>query len=269
MVQASRESAKEATARAAVQLVKEDDFLAIGSGSTVDLTIKALAEKFKGPRRPTMAAASRQSEALMKKLGLQVTPIEEVESFRLMLDGADEVAPDLSLIKGGGGAHLREKLLAKMSKELVIMVDYSKLVKRLGEKSLLPIEVVPFAVSYVGREFHKMGLEPTQRHVHEENSSVPFITDNGNYILDCRLAEAPDEPAEFDRSLKNIVGVVETGLFIGMASRIYIGMPNGRVEEFHPIHGKKQSKLPPVLGEALLERMNRSSRIVPDSGSKQ
>jgi len=263
MTHVTRESAKAATAKAAMQLVRENDVLAIGSGSTVDLTIHALAERFKGGRMPTMVAASRQSESLMNRLGLPLTPLEEVESFRLMLDGADEVAPDLSLIKGGGGAHLREKLLAKMSKELVIMVDYSKLVKRLGEIALLPVEVVPFAVPYVGRELNNRGLEPTLRHIHSEDNSVPFITDNGNNILDCRLSKGPDDPSELDLSLKSIVGVVETGLFVGMASRIYIGMPNGRVEEFHPTHGRKQSKLHPVLEEALLERMNRSKRIVP------
>jgi ribose 5-phosphate isomerase A len=268
MTPVSRESAKEATAKAAMQLVRENDTLAVGSGSTVDIMIKALAEKFEGPHKPRIVAASRQSESLLKKYGFPLTPLEEIESFRIMLDGADEVAPDLSLIKGGGGAHLREKLLAKMSKQLVIMVDYSKLVKRLGEKTLLPLEVVPFALPYVGRELDKRGLEPTLRHVHEEERNTPFVTDNGNNIIDCRLSKEPDDPTELDQSLKSIVGVVETGLFVGMASQIFIGMPDGRVEEFHPHQGRKNARLPSVLGEALMDHMTRSKRLVPDASSK-
>ncbi len=231
------ENEKIRAARAAAQLVPEDATVALGSGSTAHHAIKALAARFPGGGGLRCVASSRRSEEIARRYALQIISLEEVERFDLMLDGADEVAPNLTLIKGGGGAHFREKLLARMSERLVIMVDHTKLVRRLGTRSPLPIEVVPFAVPFVARELSRRKLLPTLRMSSAsslEGEPLPFVTDNGNHVLDCRVPTDLHEEASWDAELRAIPGVIETGLFVNMAHLVLVGLPDGRVEELRP-----------------------------------
>lgn len=245
---------KRHAARAAAALVPQDGTIALGSGSTAQMAIEAIAARFPGGGGLCCVAASRKSEEIARKFALQIVPLEEVESFDLMVDGADEVAPNLTLIKGGGGAHFREKLLARMSKQLVILVDHTKLVRRLGTRSPLPVEVVPFSVPYVARELTRQGLMPTLRMSHAtspEGDPLPFVTDNGNQVLDCRIpAEVANEKV-FDQEIRSVAGVVETGLFVGMAKLVLVGMPDGRVEELRPRSPTPRAAIPSLLEETL------------------
>lgn len=250
------ESEKIRAARTAVRLVPEDATLAIGSGSTAHHAIKALAARFPGGGGLRCVASSRRSEEIARRFSLQIISLEEVERFDLMIDGADEVAPNLTLIKGGGGALFREKLLARMSNQLVIMVDHSKLVRRLGERSPLPVEVVPFAVPYVARELQRRALLPTLRMSSSttvEGEPLPFVTDNGNHVLDCRVPTEVLDERSWDEELRSTPGVVETGLFVGMAQLVLVGLPDGRVEELRPREAVRRPSAISVLEGALGE----------------
>lgn len=242
-----KDKAKELAAMEGAKLVKPGEITAIGSGSTVDLLLKALSLRFPTKEeRPRLVTASSNSDKVATRLGFEVIPLEEVESFRIMLDGADEVDQALTLIKGGGGAHTREKLLARMSKCLVIMVDYSKLVRNIGRRFPIPVEVVPFAVPQVMKEIRKLSIDPRLR-TKPGDDDVPFVTDNGNQVLDCTLGQAVDDAAALDQSISRIVGVVETGLFIGMTSHLLVGTPNGDVEDITPGPGASEAVLKVIV----------------------
>ncbi len=224
----AQESAKQEVAEAAVQRVDPSQPLALGSGSTVLWVARALARRFASSRPPHLVVASRGLEEVCRQLGLPLSSLEEVQEFPLMLDGADEVDPHLDLLKGGGGALFREKLLARMSRELLILVDGSKRVPRLGTRHPLPVEVVPFARPYVQKRMQALGLFASVRR--RPDSSQPYRTDNGNEILDGRLPEAPFDARELDRALHEIPGVVETGFFLGMANRVWVSAAPGHME---------------------------------------
>ena len=168
------------------------------------------------------------TEELARSLGIPVRGIRGDDRFDLMLDGADEVSPSLDLTKGGGGALLREKLLARLSSEVVIMVDPTKLVATLGERHPIPVEVVPFSAPVVQQEADALGYRVEHRSTPEGG---PFRTDNGNEILDLFPREPLRAPGDADASLRRLVGVVETGIFVGLADRVVIGRPDGTVEE--------------------------------------
>jgi ribose 5-phosphate isomerase A len=146
-----------------------------------------------------------------------------------MLDGADELTPKLELTKGGGGALFREKFLARLARELVIMVDASKLVDRLGSTHPIPVEVVPFARPVLTHQIAALGFGVTLRLSPE--TERPWRSDNGNEILDLKPLAPIDDPARLDRTLHDLTGVVETGLFIGLARRAFIGQDDGTVRE--------------------------------------
>ena len=217
------EEEKERTARAAVQRVRAGARLALGTGSTTGRMVRALAERFPKGEGLTLVASSRATEQLAVELGLTVRPVAAGDRFDLMLDGADEVSPRLDLTKGGGGALLREKLLARLSEELVIMVDHTKLVAFLGEKSPIPIEVVPFARPILAQEWESRGHRVTLRRLGDGKGI--YRTDNGNEILDLRPAKPIADPRAFANELKEMTGVVETGIFPGMATLVLIGHP--------------------------------------------
>ena len=217
---------KQAAAAHAVQGVREGMALALGSGSTVEMAARALAERFPRGTGLRLAVASEGMESRMRSLGLPLTPLSEIDRFDLMLDGADEVDPELDLLKGGGWALFREKLLARMSRSLEIMVDRSKLVDHIGRDHPLPLEIVPFARPYVLRELSRRGLEGHLRRRPDGTDR----TDNGNEILDVKLPGPSLSLSALDQELRTIPGVVETGLFLGMAARVYVGLPSGKVE---------------------------------------
>jgi len=199
----------------------------LGTGSTADLFLQALAAAIKDGRVRDVRGVptSRQSERRAQHLNIPLATLAECPRPDVTIDGADEVAPNLDLIKGLGGALLREKIVAQNSRKLVIIADASKAVARLGTKAMLPVEVVPF-----GHETHEaflrsLGATPTLR----RSGDAAYLTDNGNYLYDCRFSGI-DDPDALDLALRRRAGVVETGLFVGMASVALIA-DQERVEE--------------------------------------
>lgn len=222
------ETAKAVAAGYAVgQHVRPGQRIALGTGSTAAHAVRYLAERF--PDRPfDCVASSRATEELARSLGIPVRSLHGDDRFDLMLDGADEVSPALDLTKGGGGALFREKLLARLSDELVVLVDPTKLVRALGERHAIPIEVVPFARPVV---VHRVEARGYRAQLRRESDGRTFRTDNGNEVLDLTPANPLRDPAAEERALRDLPGVVETGLFVGLAGRVVVGHPDGHVEE--------------------------------------
>lgn len=195
----------------------------LGTGSTakiaVDLIGRKLSDNFQIIGMPTSVKTEEQA----KNLGINLIEIDQAETIDIAIDGADEVAPDLSLIKGLGGALLREKKVEKKAKELIIIVDESKIVERLGE-GFLPVEVSIENHELTKKEITKLGCTAELR---TEDGSLPFVTDNQNYIYHCRFENGIESPRELDNNLLGIDGVVDTGLFIDMASKVIIGTSDG------------------------------------------
>jgi ribose 5-phosphate isomerase A len=221
------ERAKRAAAEHAVRSLRPGLRLALGTGSTAAHAVRAIAARFPGERFDCVAS-SRATEELATGLGLSVRPLRGEDRFDVLLDGADEVSPTLALTKGGGGALLREKLLARLSRERVILVDPSKLVRHLGERSPVPVEVVPFARAVLEAEFGRMGYGVGLR---AGAGGAAYRTDNGNEILDLTPPAPLLDPEATERALRAPTGVVETGIFVGLADRVVIGHPDGTVEE--------------------------------------
>ena len=168
---------------------------------------------------------SRETEGLARGLGLPLTDFSEVGELDLAIDGADEVDPKCNLIKGGGGALLREKIVASASSRVIIVVDETKLVDHLGAFPL-PVEVLPFGWQRTLRRLERLGCKAALR----ERGGEPFLTDNGNYILDCRFGRI-DDPPGLEQEIDLIPGVVESGLFLGLADLVLVGRREGMVEE--------------------------------------
>jgi ribose 5-phosphate isomerase A len=221
--------AKAAAARAAVARLSEGESVALGTGSTTAFAIREIARRFPKGDSLQLVSSSTGSEALAAELGLPIRGLAAGDRFRWMIDGADEVSERLDLTKGGGGALLREKLLARLSERLLVIVDASKQVRTLGSRVPIPIEVVPYARPYIIGEVERMGDRARVRLARP--GGPPLQTDNRLEIVDVTPAKPIDDPAEFDRRLHAIPGVVETGLFLGMADRVYVGRPDGSVQE--------------------------------------
>lgn len=224
---------KDLASRAAVRRVHAGAKVALGTGSTAAYAVRALAERFPKGGLDCVSSSLATAE-LAVSLGLSVRPLSEEDQFDVMLDGADEVDPRLAMTKGGGGALLREKVLARLSKEVLILVDHTKLVPRLGTRSAIPIEVVPFARPAVVRHLKEHRIASVLR---AGPDGRPRLTDNGNEILDLTPPGPLDDPASLEQELRGIPGVVETGLFLGLASRVYVGFPDGTVQEILPGSG--------------------------------
>ncbi|MEW6222395.1 MAG: ribose-5-phosphate isomerase RpiA [Candidatus Hadarchaeota archaeon] len=216
----SVEDWKIAAAEAAAKLVRAGTVVGLGSGTTVAEVVGAIARL-----RPkaTFVPASSSTEKLAKKLGLKLDSLNNHDKLDLAIDGADEVDPKFNMIKGHGGAHTREKLVAAAAKRLVIVVDSTKLVLRIGERSPVPVEVLPFAVGYAERELLALGGHPKLRAVAGQK---PFVTDNGNYILDVKFHRISD-PEKLELEINKILGVVENGIFVGMADEVLVGHEGG------------------------------------------
>ncbi|MGI0053766.1 MAG: ribose-5-phosphate isomerase RpiA [Thermoplasmata archaeon] len=219
---------KRAAAIAAAARVPRGTVLALGTGSTAELSLDAIAKRFPDGGGLSCVASSGATEARARALGLPLRPLEEVDGFDLMIDGADEATIRLELTKGHGGALLREKLLARLSREVIIAVDESKMVDRLGARRSIPVEIVPFARPALLRALERRGLGPELRRT---PSGAPELTDNGNELVDLVGAGPIEDPAGLDRELKGWTGVVETGIFVGIAHRLLLGRPDGSVEE--------------------------------------
>lgn len=221
-------SPKQRAAEAAMKYVKDRMVVGLGTGSTADLFLQALATAIREGRVKDVRGVptSRQSERRAQHLGIPLTTLVESPRPDVTIDGADEVAPNLDLIKGLGGALLREKMVAQDSKRLVIIADADKAVSKLGAKAMLPVEVVQFAHEAHEGFLRALGATPALR----RSGDAVFVTDNGNYIYDCRFPDGIDDPAALDRTLRRRAGVVETGLFVGMA-HVAIVADEQRVEE--------------------------------------
>ena len=212
----TQEELKKLVAREALKHVVEDAIVGVGSGSTVNLFIDALAG-VKGRIEGAVAASEASAERL-RKHGIHVFDLNAVDELPVYVDGADEVTEHLAMVKGGGGALTREKIVAAVARKFVCICDASKLVPVLG-KFPLPVEVIPMARSHVGRELRKRGAHPVLR----EN----FKSDNGNLILDCHGLAITD-PARLEAELNNIAGVVTNGIFARRgADLLLLGAPEG------------------------------------------
>ncbi|PWC45769.1 ribose-5-phosphate isomerase RpiA [Azospirillum sp. TSO22-1] len=221
--------AKRRAARAAVEAVEDGMVLGLGTGSTATFALKALAERVARGLRVQGIPTSERTAALARRLGIPLTSFAAHRWIDLTIDGADEVERGtLSLIKGRGGALLREKIVACASRRLIVIVDASKLVDRLGQRSALPVEIVPFGAEVTMERLGDAGGAPVLR----MSDGVPFLSDGGHHLVDCDFGEIPD-PSELDKRLHAIVGVIETGLFIGKASSVIVGTPGG-LKVWHP-----------------------------------
>lgn len=203
---------KEAAARASLQFVRDGNVVGLGSGSTAAYAVRLLGERVKAGLKIRGIPTSVQTRDLAASLGIPLITLDEAQQIDLAIDGADEVDPALQLIKGGGGALLREKIIASASRKFVIIADSSKQVSMLG-RFPLPVEVIPFAQALLAKKITAMGATVKPR---VDSSSKPFVTDEGHHILDCHFGQISDPPA-LARELKQMPGVVEHGLFIGMA----------------------------------------------------
>jgi len=221
-LKAETEEAKRKAALEAVKHVKDQDIIGLGSGTTIAYAIEAIGEKIKLENLNVKGIpTSYQAFQLAVKYGIPVTTLEEHPVIDLTIDGADQVDPNLNLIKGMGAALAREKIVASASKQNIIVADESKRVKALGEKEHpVPIEVLPFANVHVQRRIEVIGGKAVLRE--GKGKLGPVITDNGNVILDAVFGEIND-PTVLGIKLKMIPGVLETGLFVGMADIVYFG----------------------------------------------
>ncbi len=198
--------------------------LGLGTGSTAAFVVEAVGRRLReGTLREVVGVpTSERTAELARRASIPLTTLHEQPALDLALDGADEVAPDLSLIKGRGGALLREKIVEAAARRFVVVVDESKLVDQLG-KGPLPVEVIPFGWRTVVPHLESLGATVDLR---RGADGQPFITDEGNYILDCRFPGIPD-PADLDRRIRSRAGIVETGLFVGLASEVIVAGADG------------------------------------------
>jgi ribose 5-phosphate isomerase A len=194
----------------------------LGSGSTATFVIQFLGELVQKGLKIRGIPTSRASGELARSLNIPLTSFDEVPYTDVTIDGADEVAGGLALIKGGGGALLHEKIVAASSHKLVIVADAHKLVKQLG-RFPLPVEVIPFAAAPVKKKLTDIGAHPVLR---AQKDGSPYVTDEGNYIFDCHYGVIQDPPA-VAHAIKSMTGVVEHGLFLGLASVAIIAGPDG------------------------------------------
>jgi len=204
---------KEAAARASLKFVKDGQVVGLGTGSTAAYFIKLLGDQVKSGLRIRGIPTSDRSRELALSLGIPLITLDDCQEINVTVDGADEVDPQLRLIKGGGGALLREKIVASATRQMIVVADASKQVQRLG-KFPLPVEVIKFAEALVAKRIARLRAEVQLR---RNADGSPYVTDENNHILDCRFGEIRD-PDGLARELSSMPGVVEHGLFIGMAS---------------------------------------------------
>ncbi|MCE9593689.1 MAG: ribose-5-phosphate isomerase RpiA [Planctomycetes bacterium] len=219
---------KELAGRAAAELVRDGMQVGLGTGSTVHFTLVRIAERIHDEGLRILAVpTSEDTLRKARELGIPLVELGRVERLDLTIDGADEIDGRFDMIKGGGGALLREKVVASISAREAIVVGEDKVVERLGVRFKLPVEVVPFAAPVVARALEALGARPTLR---KTAAGATFVSDNHNWIFDCAFANGIEDAARLDQALKRVPGIVETGLFLGLAHVLFIGCADGRVE---------------------------------------
>jgi ribose 5-phosphate isomerase A len=222
----TQDEAKALVGKRAAEMVESGMSVGLGTGSTSRMFIKALGARVKNEGlKIRCVASSDASHDLGRSLGMDVVSLAELPELDLYIDGADEVGPGLSLIKGGGGALLREKIVASAAKKFIVVVDSTKVVGTLG-KFPLPVEVVKMALRLVEKRLTDLSLKPKLRH---HSDGTLYMTDENNYILDC-VCERIEDPAATAAEIRAIIGVVEHGLFLKMASLALVAGDNGVTE---------------------------------------
>jgi ribose 5-phosphate isomerase A len=215
---------KQIAAESAVELVKNGMVVGLGSGSTAEIAIRILGENVKKGLQVVGVPTSRKSEEIARAFGVRLATLEDYPELDLTIDGADEVElGSLDLIKGRGGALLREKIVASSSRQLIIVADESKMVTRLGAHGEVPVEIVSFGWQSTARRLEKLRWKPELR---LEAGGAPFVTDGGHYILDCSFEKGLLLQSRAAQ-LHDTVGVVEHGMFLDMATQVHVGSANG------------------------------------------
>jgi ribose 5-phosphate isomerase A len=215
------EAAKRLAGKEAAKFVNDGAVVGLGTGSTAAHAIEELGRRIREEGLSILGIpTSYQAADLARRNGIPVRALEDVDRVNIALDGADEVDPKRNVIKGGGGAHTREKVIDALAEFFVTMIDDSKLVNRLGEKCPVPVEVIPMALAPVMRRLEAMGGNPILRAAVKKDG--PVITDQGNLIVDVRFPVIED-PGDLESALNNIPGVVENGLFVGLVDLVIIG----------------------------------------------
>lgn len=226
MLSVSNGKGKRVVGVAAANMVEDGMIIGIGTGSTASCFIDALIARVRKGLSVKAVATSEESAGHAASGGIPLLDIDAISSLHLAIDGADEVDPERRLIKGGGGALLREKIIATLADEMLVMVDESKLVNKLGTFGL-PIELVPFGYTHTLRKIQELGYKTTLR---LGSGKEPYRTDNGNYLADVSFSGLLDDPETDDIALLKVPGVIETGFFLGIAGRVLIGHSDGTVD---------------------------------------
>ena len=218
---------KRAAGRRAADLIETGSTVGLGTGSTVFFALERIAERIRDEGLTIRGVpTSVDTETKAATFRIPLATLDEVHSMDLTIDGADEIDGAYQMIKGGGGALLREKVVASLSRRVVIVVGADKVVKRLGTTFDLPVEVVPFARTVVQRRIEAMGGVPVLR-MGKEDSSTVYVTDNGNEILDVHYKGGIEDAPGLEEALDKIPGIVESGLFIGLAHDMVVGLEDG------------------------------------------
>ncbi len=222
--QEHQDASKRAAGEAAAAYVQDGMVVGLGTGSTAKFAVAAIGRLVAAGMHITCIPTSERTAEQARALGIPLATFAEVQEIDLTIDGADEIElTTMNLIKGHGGALLREKIVAAASKRLLIVADETKLVKHLGEEFPVPVEVVPFGWQATQRRLQSIGANPTLR---LNEMQDPYLTDGGHYILDCALGPIAN-PLALAEKLDSLVGVVEHGLFLGLAAQVLIGSPDG------------------------------------------
>ncbi|MEY2979716.1 MAG: ribose-5-phosphate isomerase RpiA [Prochlorotrichaceae cyanobacterium] len=213
---------KQEVGRAAAQRVQSNTIVGLGTGSTTAFAIQFIGERLQSGELENIKGipTSFQARVLAKKYGIPLTTLDEVEQIHVAIDGADEVDPNKNLIKGGGAAHTQEKIVDSLAEQFIVVVDSGKLVDALGSTFLLPVEVIPMAVTPVIRALEKLGGKPELRM--GVKKAGPVVSDQGNLIIDVKF-DRIDQPAELEKTINNIPGVLENGLFVGVTDLVLVG----------------------------------------------
>jgi ribose 5-phosphate isomerase A len=231
MISPDLDSLKRAAALKAAEFVLDGMVVGLGTGSTAKHMVMALGEKIRSGMRVRGVPTSRDTARLAVQAGITLIEADDRWDIDLAIDGADQVDPAFNLIKGGGGALLKEKIVAASAKQFIVLVDHTKRVPVLGGSFPLPVEVIPFGWGSTARAIETLTRSPVIR---REREGVPFRTESGHMIVDVHIQRI-DEPGDLEAALNQIPGVVETGLFVGRTTLLIVGRPGG--VDMHQVRG--------------------------------